>query len=146
MKKITKKVLVGGVFNIVHPGHVFFLKKAKSLGDYLIVVVAHNKTAERTKPYHILDQKTRKRNIEKLNIADKVVIGDENDFMKVVRKEKPDIIALGYDQTIKENELAEMLKRNGIICKIIRINEYLKGYKTSKLIKKKNKNLKLLKT
>lgn len=134
-----KKVLAGGVFNVVHKGHEFFLKKAKELGDYLVVVVANDKTAARTKKYAILDQEVRKRNIEKLGIADKVVIGDERDLLKVVREERPDIIALGHDQRTDEGRLAALLGEECIKCKIIRIKEKLEGYKTSKIIKK-NKN------
>ena len=131
-----KKVLAGGVFNLVHPGHVFFLRKAKEFGDYLIVVIASNRTASITKDYPVLDQKIRKKNVEKLGFVDKVVIGDETDFMKVVRREKPDIIVLGYDQKISERELKKMLSKEGINCEIIRIKEELEGYKTSRMIKK----------
>lgn len=132
-----KKVLAGGVFNFAHKGHEFFLRKTKAYGDYLIVVIANNKTARKTKKYTVIDQKTRKKNIEKLGIADKVVIGDAKDFMKVVRREKPDIIVLGYDQKMSEKRLKKMLVENGIECKVTRIKERLKGYKTSKIIKNK---------
>ena len=130
------KVLAGGVFNVIHKGHEFFLKKAKEQGDSLIVVVASNRTACLTKKYAITDQSERKNSIEKLGIADKVVIGDEVDFMKVVRREKPDVIVLGYDQKMSENELKKILSKNGIDCKVIRIKEKLDGYKTSMIIKK----------
>jgi FAD synthetase len=136
---MKRKVLVGGVFNVVHPGHVFFLKKAKQLGDYLIVVIANDKTAARTKKYEVNDQETRKRNIEKLGIADKVVIGNESDFMKVVREERPDVIALGYDQKMDEKELKWMLAGSKISCEVVRIKDRLEGYKTSKIIKNKKK-------
>ena len=131
-----KKVLVGGVFNLIHKGHVFFLKKAKKFGDYLTVVVANNRTACLTKKYPVVDQKIRKINIEKLKIADKVVVGDEADFMKTVIKEKPDVIVLGHDQRISEKELKKMLIKEGMDCEVVRIKEKLKGYKTSKIIKK----------
>jgi len=130
-----KKVLVGGVFNVIHPGHELFLKKAKEIGDYLIIVVANNRTARLTKRYPVLDQKIRKKNLEKLGIADKVVIGDETDFMTVVRKEKPNVIVIGYDQRMSENELKKMLAKEGIDCEIIRIKDELKGHKTSKIMK-----------
>ncbi len=139
---MKKKVLAGGVFSIVHSGHVFFLKKAREFGDYLIVVIANDKTARRTKQYRVLGQRARKQNIEKLGIADKVVIGDAKDFMRVVRREKPDIIVLGYDQKMSEKELKKMLSDSKIECKITRIKESLKGYKTSKIIKNKENNLK----
>lgn len=134
-----KKVLVGGVFNVVHKGHEFFLKKSRELGDYLVVVVANDKTAARTKKYNIAPQDERRKNVEKLGIADKVVVGDERDLLKVVREERPDVIALGYDQRTDEGKLAVLLKEEGITCEIIRIREKLDGYKTSEIIKK-NKN------
>ena len=134
MKIMPKKVLVGGVFNVIHPGHIFFLKKAKKFGDYLIVVVASNRTAYTTKKYPVFDAKVRKKNLEKLDFVDKVVIGDDYDFMKIVRKEKPDFIVLGCDQKINENKLKKMILKAGLKCKIIRIKEKLKGYSTSKIM------------
>ncbi|MFH1237180.1 MAG: adenylyltransferase/cytidyltransferase family protein [Candidatus Aenigmatarchaeota archaeon] len=131
------KVLAGGVFNIVHPGHELFLKKAKALGDYLVVVIASDRTARRTKKYELASQEMRKAGVERLAIADKVVIGDERDFMKVVRDERPDIIALGHDQKADEKALAKLLAEEGIACKVIRIKEKLGDYKTSNIIKNK---------
>jgi len=46
-KKI--RVVTGGVFDILHVGHIHFLKQAKELGDELIVIVAHDKTVEERK-------------------------------------------------------------------------------------------------
>jgi len=105
-----KKVLVGGCFNKIHPGHVYFLKEAKKLGDYLIVVLTNDRN---NKPYGI-PAKQRKKNLEKINmklkLINKIVIGDPNDFSKVVKKEKPDVIALGYDQKLPEGVSKEIKK------------------------------------
>lgn len=120
MKKEIK-VLCGGCFNTIHPGHIYFLKKAKSFGHKLIVVLAND--VNNKKPYAI-PVKKRKKMLESLNIADKVVVGDEKDFMKVIRKEKPDIIALGYDQHIRIKNF------NG---KIVRIKKY-KQYSSKNFI------------
>jgi len=100
------KVLCGGRFNFLHEGHKYFLKKARSSGDYLIVVIAndtHNKKREEKE-----SQEKRKKAVEKLGVADKVVIGHEEDFFKVVEKYKPDIVVLGYDQNLPfpENKLS----------------------------------------
>jgi len=135
-----KKVLVGGVFNVIHEGHRFFLKKAKELGDFLIVVVASNRTAFLTKKYAIFDQKERVKNLEKLGIADKVTAGDSIDFMKVVWKEKPDIIVLGHDQKMSEKELGKLLLMKGMKCEVVRLEEKLKGYSTSKIMKRKSRS------
>ena len=92
-------VLAGGCFNRLHAGHIYFLKKAKALGDKLVVVLAHENNNK--KPYAV-DADERKKNLEALGIADKVIIGHSSNFSETVRKVKPDIIALGYDQTLPE--------------------------------------------
>jgi len=95
----TKKILVGGSFNSIHPGHIYFLKEAKKLGDKLIVILTNDKNNK--KPYAI-SAKERKRLLNSLNIADEILIGDSEDKIKIVKKVKPDIIALGYDQKLPD--------------------------------------------
>lgn len=97
---VMKKVLAGGCFNKIHKGHVFFLKSAKKLGEYLVVVVSNDKLNKKKYGKKSVPARIRKRNIEKLKIADKVVVGHRSNFVAVVKKEKPDIIALGYDQKL----------------------------------------------
>ena len=125
---MSKKVLVGGVFNIIHPGHVWFLKKAKSYGSYLIVVVAHD---ERAKKKHLLFPATeRKKVLESLKFVDKVVIGDKDDMFSIVKKEKPDVIVLGYDQNIDKKKINSIDKK----IRIIKIKKKFGEYSTRKLI------------
>jgi FAD synthetase len=115
-----KKVLAGGCFNKIHPGHIYFLKKAKEFG-YLIIVLTHDKNNK--KPYAIPATK-RKNSLAELKIADKIVIGNPKNFSTIVKKEKPDIIALGYDQRLPEG----ISKR----IKTVRIKRF-RNYKTSRL-------------
>ena len=93
------KVMVGGCFNSIHSGHIFFLKEAKKLGDTLIIVLTHDEN--NNKPYAV-PVTNRKKKLEFLNIADKIVIGDACDKIEIVRELKPDVIVLGYDQTLPE--------------------------------------------
>jgi FAD synthetase len=97
---LIKKVLVGGCFNSIHPGHIYFLKEAKKFGDKLIIVLANDKNNK--KPY-VIPAWERKKKMEALNIADQVLIGDPKDKTKIVKEIKPDIIALGYDQKIPKD-------------------------------------------
>lgn len=89
-----------GTFDILHPGHKFFLKKAKKLGDFLVVIIARDRTVKKVKnhaPFNTEDKRIR--NLEKLGLADKISLGRiGNDKYAIIRSEKPDIIALGYDQ------------------------------------------------
>ena len=116
-----RKVMVGGVFNVVHPGHIYFLKEAKKYGDYLIVVVASDKTAGKKSIY---PARVRKGLVESLDFVDKVVIGSESDKTEVIRKEKPDVIVLGYDQNMKIPGIT--IKRIG----------KLKGFSTKNILRK----------
>lgn len=114
MKKTT--VLCGGCFNRIHPGHVYFLEKAKSLGDYLYVILTNDRN--NTKPYAV-PAAERKANLKNLEVADKIIIGDPKDYTAVIRKYRPDIIALGYDQKLTE-EQEGLIKEMKISVKRIR--------------------------
>ena len=136
-----KKVLAGGRFNIIHPGHIYFLEKAKELGDYLVVVIASDKTVKNRKVYILFPAKIRKKSVQSLRFVDKVVIGydisDQSGYVKILKDEKPDIIALGYDQKISVKELAKIALKAGIRCKIVRIGN-LKGFKSKEILKNKS--------
>lgn len=129
MKK--KIILTGGKFNKIHPGHVWLLKKAKKLG-HLIVVLAHD--VHNKRPYAVSAEKRRKQ-LEALGVADKVVIGDKRKFVKVVKKYKPNVIVLGYDQKIPDEETSDYIKKHKI--KIIKFRKH-KDYSTGKMHKPKS--------
>ena len=118
------KVLTGGKFNDVHAGHLYLLKKAKRLGR-LIVVIANDKHNKRK---YALSAKKRKAMVKKTHIPDKVIIGDSTDFTKIIDKEKPDIIVLGYDQKLPPRTVKK-IKENKI--KVVKFGKY-KDFSTRK--------------
>jgi FAD synthetase len=121
-----KVVLTGGKFNKIHPGHIWLLKKAKKLGK-LIVVLAND--SHNRRPYAV-SAKARKKNLAKLKIADKVVVGDPRRFVKVVYKYKPNVIVLGYDQKLPDKETKEAVRKMKI--KVVRFRKH-GNYKTGEL-------------
>ncbi len=137
---INKKVMVFGTFDIFHPGHRYFLREAKKLGDYLVVVVARDKTVEKVKkekPYH--NEEERKRVLEKSKIADKVILGNLGNKYKVIKDYRPDVIALGYDQKIFTDKLTEKLKELNLVdVKIKRLAAYQPYKYKSSLLKRIN--------
>lgn len=115
-------VLAGGVFDIIHPGHIYTLNSAKKLGDVLIVVIATDKTAEKMKkrlPLHNQDQ--RKMLVDSLTIVDLGVIGNEVDIFKTVDLIRPEIIALGYDQVHQEKTILEGCKKINLDVTVARL-------------------------
>lgn len=94
-----KKVMVFGTFDILHKGHIHMLREAKDLGDYLVVVVARDQTVSEVKGhYPENNEEFRLKQLKACDIPDKVRLGGVGDKHAVIREEKPDIIALGYDQ------------------------------------------------
>ena len=127
--------MVFGCFDIIHPGHLYFLKKAKSLGDKLIVVVARDSTIRKVKKKEpMYNEKERLEHLRELKCVNKAILGDKEDKYKVIEEFKPDIICLGYDQKIFVNKLKDELKKRNIKADIIRIGPYKEHiYKSSKL-------------
>ncbi len=114
------RVVATGTFDIIHPGHVRFLKEAKKLGDELIVIVAREKNV-RHKPKPIIPEEQRRRVVESLKYVDKAILGDEEDMFRPIMELKPDIIALGHDQHFNEEWLKKELEKRGLNTKIVRI-------------------------
>lgn len=115
-------VLAGGVFDIIHPGHIHTLNSAKSLGDVLLVVVATNQTAEKMKkriPLH--NQEQRQNLVNSLSMVDLCIIGHEGDIFKTVEFVKPEIIALGYDQIHQEKFITDGCKKLNLNVKVARL-------------------------
>ena len=115
-------VLAGGVFDIIHPGHIYTLNAAKALGDILVVVVATNNTAVKMKkrdPLHTQEQ--RKELVNSLSMVDLCLIGQENDIFKTVNHVKPQFIALGYDQIHQEKFIIDGCKKIELDAKVARL-------------------------
>lgn len=131
-----KKSMAFGSFDLLHDGHKHYLKEAKSLGNYLIVIVARDKNIIKFKGKKpINNENQRLENIKKLNIADEIVLGHNDDILEVLEEHKPDVICLGYDQkTIDENKLKAELEKRSIKAKIVRCKPYKpEVYKSSKI-------------
>ncbi len=140
MKKaqMEKKVLVFGTFDGIHPGHIFFLKEAAKLG-LLTVVIASDEVVKEKKGKIPKPTKERIEEIRSLKIAKNVIIGDTKTRCWItLKEEKPDIIAVGYDQ----NKFVEALKRDkkiiGFDFKIIKIKSFKPKLYHSSILNKKD--------
>ena len=117
-----KIVLAGGVFDIIHPGHIHTLNAAKALGDVLVVAIATDKTAQKMKkrpPLH--NQELRRELVSCLSMVDIAMIGHEEDIFETVKEVKPNIIVLGYDQVHQDKFIADGCKRINLDVEIVRL-------------------------
>lgn len=136
MKKI--RVMAFGTFDYLHAGHENYLKKASDLGDELIVVVARDRTAQSLRgesPEH--SEKARMKAVATLPYVSKVILGDHDDKYKVIRKHKPHILALGYDQRVFTQQLPKVLIDLRWDAQIVRLDAYQPEIYKSSLIKQR---------
>ncbi len=138
----SKVVLAGGVFDIIHPGHIHTLNDAKKLGDVLVVVIATDKTAIKMKkrePLH--NAELRQELVSSLSMVDLCIIGNEEDIFKTVDLVKPQIIALGYDQTHQEKFITEGCKKINLDVTVARLESPRPETSSSKIQKEYGKEI-----
>jgi cytidyltransferase-like protein len=106
IRRKIKVVLTGGVFDVLHIGHILTLNEAKTKGDFLVVAIASDEHIRKKGREPIHTQEYRRIIIESIKSVDLAVAGfsDPKEMIEVV---KPDIIVYGYDQK-------EFLKPDGI--------------------------------
>ena len=137
-----KIVLAGGVFDIIHPGHIHTLNAAKALGDVLIVAIATDKTAQKMKkrpPLH--NQELRCELVTCLSMVDRAVIGHEDDIFETVKEIKPNIIVLGYDQIHQEKFIDDGCKRINLNVEIVRLQSPVPELSSSEIEKQYGKDI-----
>jgi FAD synthetase len=118
------KVMATGTFDLLHMGHIYYLKEAKKLGDRLVVVVARDSTVRKLKHEPITPEEMRLGLIKELKIVDEAVLGHKDDMYATVKDIKPDIIALGYDQVHDEKKIEQELKNRKIVARLVRLPKY----------------------
>lgn len=124
-----KTVLATGVFDLLHIGHVKFLQESKKRGGpgaRLVVVVASDRTVFRRKRQRpILPEQQRRDLVAALRFVDRAMLGSENlDMIGVLKRVKPDTIAVGYDQQEIKRSLNRVLKKEGLKIRVVQIPRF----------------------
>jgi len=128
-KKEKRVVLASGVFDLLHLGHVRFLEEAKKTGGKnaeLIVIIARDSTVENKKGRKpVMSENQRRALVESLKVVDEAVLGFEKfDLGDVVERIKPDVIALGYDQTEVEKATKQYVNSHKLDIRVVRIGKF----------------------
>lgn len=138
-EKKQTRIMVFGTFDGVHEGHLNFFKQAKKLAEksFLIVSVARDKNVLRIKMHNpFLNDKKRMVLVKKCKLVDKVLLSGTKNHLPHIIKERPDIIALGYDQKEYVKNLKKDLKNKGVLVKIVRLQPYKEHIYKNNLLKK----------
>jgi len=123
-----KVILAGGVYDVLHLGHLAALSEAKSIGDVLVAVVATDVTVEvlkGSKP--LFPENDRRALVEGLKPVDKAILGYEDvgfGFEQVLMEVMPNIVAFGYDQEKLENTVREIIERHKLQIQIVKLSKF----------------------
>jgi D-beta-D-heptose 7-phosphate kinase/D-beta-D-heptose 1-phosphate adenosyltransferase len=128
-------VFTNGCFDIIHSGHLDLLKEARSYGDKLIVGLNSDKSISKLKGPErpIIDQSERKKILSALKFVDEVIIFNEENPLKLIKKLKPSILVKGADYTKEQVIGGEFVESYGGQIKLVKL---VKGKSTSNIINK----------
>ena len=127
----TRLVFTNGCFDIIHRGHIEYLKQSKALGYKLIVGLNSDKSVKKIKGAcrPINNEEDRKTVLESLDCVDEVIIFDENTPYELIKQLKPDIITKGGDYKSMQEVVGHDLAKVELI-------PYIEGYSTTKIMEK----------
>ncbi|MDY6778305.1 MAG: adenylyltransferase/cytidyltransferase family protein [Candidatus Nanohaloarchaea archaeon] len=128
---MQRTVLANGTFDILHPGHIHYLRESAAHGDRLVVVIARDSRASAKKDSRAKERKeqlcmgeeARKTVVDALEIVDEAILGSEESIFDTVASVEPDIITLGYDQDFDEDRLGRELRSRGFTADVVRIGK-----------------------
>lgn len=116
---MVKTVVAQGTFDVLHPGHVHYLRDAAEMGDELVVIVARRENVTHKEP-PVLPNRQRVAMVDALKPVDRAIIGHPEDIFAPIEELEPDVIALGYDQHHDDEAIQAELDRRGIDCEVQR--------------------------
>lgn len=134
-RRRLRVVMLGGAFEIIHPGHVHALSEAKRLGNTLVVVVATDESVERNKGRPpATGQASRVELVSSLRQVDLAIPGNRGSIFDILTRVRPDVVALGYDQRHNPEEIVREAARRGVKITTARLGSPMPGLKTSKIL------------
>lgn len=140
MKK--DRIMVFGTFDGIHKGHLNFFLQARKLSPnpFLIVSIARDINVEKIKGQKPrLSEQKRLKLVKNQLLVDRVVLSGIKNHLPHIVKEKPSLIALGYDQKYYIKGLKKTLKNKGLTVRIIRLKPFKSKVYKNHLLKKKRK-------
>jgi FAD synthetase len=123
----SRIVVAQGTFDILHPGHLHYLRDAAAMGDRLVVIVARSDNVTHKEP-PVLPGEQRRDMVTGLQPVDEARLGHPEDIFVPIEELEPAVIALGYDQHHDEANIKAALDERGIDCEVRRASKYEPDY------------------
>ena len=121
-----RRIVATGTFDLLHPGHLYYLEESKKLGDELWVIVARDINVKH-KPRPVITEEHRLAMVQALKPVDHAILGDKTDLFRPIEEIRPEIITIGFNQLFNEQKLEDQLRARSIASRIVRIGKYIDG-------------------
>jgi FAD synthetase len=121
-----RRVVATGTFDILHPGHLYYLTESRKLGDELWVIVARDENVKH-KPHPILPEAQRLAMVAALRPVDHAILGDRTDMFRPIEEIRPAVITIGFNQYFDEEKLRGQLADRTLPAEVVRIGKYADG-------------------
>ncbi|MFB6150346.1 MAG: adenylyltransferase/cytidyltransferase family protein [Haloarculaceae archaeon] len=112
-------VVAQGTFDLLHPGHLHYLRDAAAMGDRLVVIVARTENVTHKQP-PVVPGPQRREMVAALKPVDEARLGHREDIFAPIEEIRPDVIALGYDQHHDPDRIEATLADRGVDCDVRR--------------------------
>ncbi|MFD1512251.1 FAD synthase [Halomarina rubra] len=112
------RVVAQGTFDILHPGHVHYLREAAAFGELHVIIARRENVTHKPKP--IVPDEQRRRMVEALDPVAEAHLGHREDIFVPIEQIQPSVIVLGHDQHHDDDAIAAALEDRGIDCVVRR--------------------------
>jgi cytidyltransferase-like protein len=133
------RIMVFGTFDVLHKGHLNFFKQARQLANnpYLIVSVARDANVKKIKGHKTrYNEKQRLKAVKKNRLVNKALLGSLKNYLGHIISQKPQVIALGYDQKAYTQGLKTLLAGKGLKVRIRRLKPFFPSLYKSSIVKR----------
>ncbi|PSP97045.1 FAD synthase [Halobacteriales archaeon QS_5_70_17] len=112
------KVVAQGTFDILHPGHVHYLREAADIGEVHVIVARRENVTHKAKP--VLADRQRRDVVDALGMVEEARLGHREDIFVPIEEIGPDVILLGHDQHHDADAIEAALADRGVDCEVRR--------------------------
>lgn len=132
--KGERVVFTNGCFDLLHPGHVNYLERARSLGNRLVIGLNTDASVARLKPGRpIVHEQARGAVLAGLACVDALCLFDEDTPLALIEFVKPDVLVKGADYALEDIVGAPFVHSYGGQVQTL---PFLEGYSTSAIVQK----------
>jgi FAD synthetase len=114
-----ERVVAQGTFDILHPGHLHYLREASELGREVHVIIARQENVTHKQP-PVLSDEQRREMVDALDPVTEAHLGHLDDFFIPIERIGPDCILLGHDQHHDADGVRGALEGRGLDCDVRR--------------------------